>query len=153
LSHGRAAGRMSPNETGEPSTFPSPEVDPMGRRTFHAGIRPRARAWVHGFQIVVALTLLMACHAAVATAAVTGKIQGKIVGSDTGDPIAFADVALVPADSTQHVVGGLTNADGTYLLEAPPGRYTLKLRALSYATKKIEGITIEAGKLLPLSTA
>ena len=30
----------------------------------------------------------------------TGKIQGKIVATDTGEPIGFADVLLIPADTT-----------------------------------------------------
>src|SRR5262245_11946911 len=70
-----------------------------------------------------------------ARAAVTGKVQGKIVATDTGEPIGFADVLLIPADTTLHKVGGLTNADGTFLLEAAPGRYTIQVRALSYAVK------------------
>ena len=104
--------------------------------------------------IVVGCALLLTGLAgAIASAATTGKIQGKVVGKDTGEPIGFADILLIPADTTMRKVGGLTNADGTILLVAPPGRYTLQIRALSYATQRIEGIVIEAGKMLPLSTA
>ena len=98
------------------------------------------------------LALAGVCIAAGAQAAATGKIQGKIVGTDTGEPLGFADVLLIPADTTMRRVGGLTHADGTFLLEAPAGRYTLQIRALSYATKRIEGITLVAGELLPFST-
>jgi hypothetical protein len=87
-----------------------------------------------------------------AHAAATGKVQGKIVGTDTGEPIGFADVLLIPADTTLRKVGALTNADGTFLLEAAPGRYTIQIRALSYAVKRTEGIVIEAGGLTPFST-
>jgi hypothetical protein len=104
--------------------------------------------------LLFGLALLFSCIGAMpATAGTTGKIQGKIVATDTGEPIGFADVLLIPADTTMHRVGGLTNADGTYLLEAPAGRYTLQIRALSYGRKLIEGIAIEADKLLPMSTA
>jgi hypothetical protein len=103
--------------------------------------------------IVVGWALLLTGLAgAAAFAATTGKIQGKIVGTDTGEPLGFADLLLIPADTTFRRVGGLSNADGTFLLEAPAGRYTLQIRALSYASQRVEGITIEAGKLLPFST-
>ena len=87
-----------------------------------------------------------------ARAATTGKVQGRVVATDSGEPIGFADVLLIPADTTLRRVGGLTNADGTFLLEAAPGRYTIQVRALSYAVKKVEGIVIEAGGLTPFST-
>src|SRR5436190_3969142 len=39
------------------------------------------------------------------------------------------------------------------MLEAPVGRWSLRIRALSYATKTFEGIVISEGQLLPLNTA
>ena len=101
----------------------------------------------------LALCLLGLGLAGGAFALPTGKIGGKIVGTDTGEPIGFADVLLIPADTTMRKVGGLSNADGTYLLEATPGRYTLQIRALSYAIKRIEGVELKADVLLPFDTA
>jgi outer membrane receptor protein involved in Fe transport len=113
-----------------------------------ASLPARARAWA------IVLSLALTCGAAAAPrAGTTGKIQGRIVATDSGEPIAFADVLLTPADTTMRRVGGLTNADGTFMLEAPAGRYTLMIRALSYARKVVEGIVIEPDKLLPFSTA
>src|SRR5262249_11758170 len=66
--------------------------------------------------------------------------------------VGFADLLLVPVDTTMKKVGGLANADGTFLLAAPAGRYALQIRALSYARKRVEGIVIEEGGLLPLNT-
>jgi outer membrane receptor protein involved in Fe transport len=121
----------------------------MGRLLQRFGVSSsRVIAWAF------VLSLVALCAAAPhASAAGTGKIQGKIVATDNGEPVGFADVLLIPADTTMRKVGGLTNADGTYLLEAPAGRYALQIRALSYARKRIEGVVIEEGKLLPLSTA
>lgn len=86
-------------------------------------------------------------------AATTGKVGGKVVATDTGEPLGFADILLIPADTTMKKVGGLTNADGTFLLEAPAGRWSLRVRALSYASKTFEGLAIEANKLLAVNTA
>jgi hypothetical protein len=114
-------------------------------------VRPRVLAWAFG--LLLACGLAASGDAQAPPAGPRGKVQGKIVATDTGDPIGFADVSLVPDDTTMKRIGGLTNADGTFLLEAAAGRYTLQVRALSYARKRIEGIVIVAGQLLPFSTA
>ena len=111
----------------------------------------RVRAFAATFAACLACLLGFAVPSASAQA--LGRIQGKIVGSDSGEPIGFADVRLIPADTTMRKVGGLTNADGTFLLQAAPGRYALQVTAMSYARKRVEGLVIQAGQLLPFSTA
>jgi hypothetical protein len=101
----------------------------------------------------IGFTLLLSLAAATVAAAGTGRIAGKIVGTDTGEPLGFADILLIPADTTLKKVGGLTNADGSFMLQAATGRYTLQVRMLSYQTRKIEGIVIQDGQLLPFDTA
>jgi outer membrane receptor protein involved in Fe transport len=91
--------------------------------------------------------------AVVAEAVPMGKLQGKIVGTDTGEPIGFADIMLIPVDTTLSKVGGQTNADGTFLLAAAPGRYAFQVRALSYAHKRVENIVLRADELVPLNLA
>src|SRR5262245_45181806 len=112
-------------------------------------LRPRARwvVWVAALLASAALALPVSGHAAV-----TARIQGKVVASDTGEPIGYADLLLVPADTTMRKVGGLANADGTFLLEAPPGVYALRVRAISYAGKRIEGVVLTEGRLVSLNT-
>lgn len=88
-----------------------------------------------------------------ATAAGLGRIEGKVIAADTGEPVAYADVLLVPADTTLRRVGGLANADGTFLLLAAPGLYDLHVRAISYRRRIVTGLLIEEGKLLAAPTA
>jgi hypothetical protein len=107
----------------------------------------RARALLGALAAILVVSLFSSTEALA-----LGKIQGKIVATDSGEPIGFADLLLVPADTTMKKVGGLTNGDGTFMLEAPAGRYALLVRALSYASKRIEGIVIADGQLLPFST-
>ena len=109
-----------------------------------------ARALLRGAALSLAVLALLTV--ARVHAAITGKLQGRIVATDNGEPIGFADLQLIPADTTMKRVGGLTNADGTFLLEAAPGRYALQVRALSYARKRIEGLVLAAGRLTPFST-
>ena len=83
--------------------------------------------------------------------AARGKLQGKVLAADTGGPMASAEVVLLPADSTMKKVGAMTNADGTFLLEAAPGRYTLQVRMISYATTRIQDVSLASGKLSTLT--
>ena len=104
--------------------------------------------------LVVVWTLLLALTGLVSpsTAATTGKVQGKIVATDTGEPIGYASVQLTPADTTQKPLGRMSNADGTFLIEAPAGRYKLQIMLLSYAKKTID-VEIVAGQILPVNAA
>ncbi len=106
------------------------------------------------WSFVIALAFLVGCPGArAAAAAPIGKVQGRLVATDTGEPLGFADVRLVPTDTTLRRIGAMTNGDGTFLIEAAPGLYALEFRAMSYARKRIEGIRIEPGQLLPISAA
>ena len=93
--------------------------------------RARLRAVLATSLVFVAALAAVLHSVTPAAAADTGKVQGKILATDTGEAIGYADVLLIPADTTMKKVGGLTNADGTFLLEAAPGRYTIQIRALS----------------------
>ncbi len=118
-------------------------------------VTPAALAWI-------TVMVLLTCGAArvVATPAPAarptgppGKIAGRVVGSDTGEGVSFCEVILLPADSTARKIGTHSNSDGTYVLEAPAGRYALQFRALSYDVKRIEGVAIAAGQTLGFNAA
>ena len=108
-------------------------------------LRPRLMAWAFAVLALVGLTLPSSAWA-------IAKVQGRIVATDSGEPIGFADLLLIPADTTLTKVGGLTNADGTFTLSARPGVYALQVRAMSYTRKRIERLTLVDGQLLPFST-
>ena len=110
----------------------------MGRLGFTAKVPEPARVSARGFGRLVAL-LAVAVLAGLlpARASATGRVQGKVIAADSGEPVGFADLLLLPADTTMRRVGMLSNADGTFLLVAPAGRYALQVRALSYARKRI----------------
>ena len=105
---------------------------------------------IAGLGLALGLFLVSVVPASPAT---TGKVQGRILSTDSSEPIGYAQVALVPADSTLKPVGGMTNADGTYLLEAAPGTYRLDIQAMSYTRKTIPDVVVTAGGLVSLSTA
>ena len=72
-----------------------------------------------------------------------GKVVGKLLAADTGEPLGFADVALIPVGvAAPKPIGTSTNADGTFMLEAPAGTYTLSARAISYANKSVADVCL-----------
>lgn len=120
----------------------------MGRSQ-HTFSLSRLSAW----PLALAVFAVFALQAILpASAAALATLQGKLVATDSGEAIGFADLLLIPADTTMQKVGALSNADGTFLLKAAAGRYTLQIRALSYARKRIENLELAEGQLLPFST-
>ena len=102
----------------------------------------------------LAILAMMLAMVVIADAAPsTGRVRGRLFDSQNNAALSYADVVLLPADTTQKRVGGMSNADGTFLLEAPAGTYTLQVRAISYRQKSITGVVVEAGGLRELPIA
>jgi outer membrane receptor protein involved in Fe transport len=118
-------------------------------------VQPNRREWrgrePRSVLLVAWLGLVLVAGAAQADALPAGggkgRLRGRLLASDTSEPISFADVLLLPADSTMRKAGCMTNTDGSFLLDAAPGTYTLQVRALSYATKRITNVVVQTGGL------
>ena len=57
----------------------------------------------------------------------TGTIIGKIIDASNGDELAFASVTV-----KGKTIGVITDVDGSYKLEIPPGTYTLLFSYIGY---------------------
>ncbi len=77
---------------------------------------------------------------------VRGRVTGKVLAKDTGEPLPYADILLIPSDPAGKRSGAMTNADGSFTIEAEPGVYSLQVRSISYRTKQVTGVTLVAGK-------
>ena len=73
-------------------------------------------------------------------------VSGKITALDTGAPLAYVMVALVPYDSDP-VTGTVTDASGNYTLFAVPGDYTVLPLAAGYVGGFEDSITVSAGTI------
>ena len=61
-----------------------------------------------------------------------GTVRGRIVDSRTGENIEYATVALLsPKDSTLKA-GTVTESNGSFVMEAPYGRYLLRITFIGY---------------------
>lgn len=71
-------------------------------------------------------------------AGTTGKIAGVVTDKNTGEPIIGANVYL---EGT--VLGASTDADGYYyIINVPPGTYTVVVQMIGYKTVKMENVRI-----------
>lgn len=102
-------------------------------------------------RLALPLALLAALLPAAAGAAqeFDSGVYGIVVDSETGEEISFANIVLVPEDqpgsSPESWRGTHSKIDGTFRIEAPPGRYTLQTNFLGYNNLRITGIQIVAG--------
>ena len=70
-----------------------------------------------------------------------GKLSGKIVDSQTKDPLIGANVVIVNTN-----LGAATNTTGDYfILNIPPGTYTVKISYVGYSPKQINDVRIVSG--------
>jgi len=77
-----------------------------------------------------------------AVAQTTGKISGNITGADTGEPLAGVNVII---KGTQ--LGAATDLNGDYyILNVPPGVYTLEIRMIGYATVNINDVRVSVNR-------
>src|SRR5512133_3403386 len=67
-------------------------------------------------------------------------ISGRVVADDTGHPIANARVAIVGSVPSSPV---LTDRDGRFSVNAPPGRYTLVVSKTGYARQEMAAATTD----------
>lgn len=73
-----------------------------------------------------------------------GRISGKIA-DEKGQPLPGANVKVVETGA-----GTQAAADGAYILNLPPGTYTLEFSYVSFATQRVTGIVVTEGKNTPL---
>jgi len=70
---------------------------------------------------------------------ITGKIQGTIKNEDTGRPIVDANVVILNSEQ-----GASTDNDGNfYILNVPPGNYTVEASCIGYQPKRFENVVVE----------
>lgn len=98
--------------------------------------------------ITLLIILSLSLAISVANAQVlNGKISGKLL-DDKQNPIAFATLRLHLKTDSSLVKGSISNDEGTFIFERINyGAYFLKIEALGFETKFIDGIVVDANQL------
>ncbi|WP_448518166.1 TonB-dependent receptor domain-containing protein [Rhodoflexus sp.] len=88
--------------------------------------------------------LLIACSAF----SQTGTIRGTIKDATTSEPVIGANVSI---EGT--TIGSSTDLEGNFLIQrVKPGTYNIIISYISYKTKRIENLTVEADKVVQINT-
>lgn len=65
-------------------------------------------------------------------------VTGKVVDAENGTPLEFATLVLQRADDPNSITGGITDAEGKFEVEAPSGKYNIRVEFISYKTYEIK---------------
>ena len=71
-----------------------------------------------------------------------GKVSGKVIDETGNSPIESATVQLLRARDSSVVTGASTGKDGKFVLEAPFGRFKLRISFIGYNNAVINNISI-----------
>ncbi len=78
----------------------------------------------------------------------TGKISGRVMDAEKKEPLPGVNVFL---EGT--AFGGITDINGYYfIINIPPGKYTIVFRSIGYKIKKIEGAGVSVDATTTMST-
>ncbi|GAB3243547.1 TonB-dependent receptor [Hymenobacter seoulensis] len=99
-------------------------------------------------QIFLVLLGLVSSLTALGQAA-TGTIRGTVLDQKTKEPIIGASVGVVGT-----TIGASTDLDGTFaLVKVPTGTHTLRISSVSYESKSLPALQVEAGKVVVINTS
>ncbi len=95
----------------------------------------------------VAFGILLLCSLASGLLAqTTGKITGTITDATTGEPLIGVNVVIEDT-----YLGAASDVNGEYfILNVPPGKYTVKFMLIGYTTKLVEGVSVSVNRTTPL---
>ncbi|MBN1480875.1 TonB-dependent receptor [candidate division KSB1 bacterium] len=90
--------------------------------------------------------LFLFCLSAHLFAQTTGKITGTIKDGSTGEDLIGVNVVL---EGTY--MGAASDLEGTFfILNVPPGKYTVKFMLIGYTTKVVEGVSVSVNRTTPI---
>ncbi|MDZ7386315.1 MAG: TonB-dependent receptor [candidate division KSB1 bacterium] len=91
--------------------------------------------------LFVPIVLVLSLVASTSLFAVTGKIAGRVTDADTGEPLPGVNVII---EGT--TMGGSTDLQGRYfILNVPPGVYSLKASFMGYTAVTKTGVRVVTG--------
>ena len=76
------------------------------------------------------------------------KVTGQVIDGETGEPLEYVTAALIAQQDSSVVSGAVTDVDGKFEITARPGRFTLRINFLSYASRDIGGIQLTRDQMV-----
>jgi TonB-dependent receptor len=83
----------------------------------------------------------------ISTFAQTGSIQGQIIDTTANEGVIGANVVIKGT-----TIGSSTDIEGNYLIpNVAAGTYTIVISSIGYRSKEVEGVVVQAGKVITLN--
>ena len=95
--------------------------------------------------ILSLLLLLFICHSLIAQT--TGKIAGLVSDKENGEPLQGANIMV----SGTHMGAAADQEGRFFIINVPPGRYTLTASMIGYGTLKIQNVQVNVNSTTNLS--
>lgn len=80
------------------------------------------------------------------------SITGKVIDQETNTPLEYATLVLQSVRNPEKVTGGITDINGVFNVETPPGRFNIRVEYLSYKTYELNDQVIRQSKDLGIIT-
>ncbi len=81
------------------------------------------------YSLVLTLIILSISYSGLAQ---TVHLKGRVTDESSGDPLEFANIALLSASDSAVVTGGMTGLDGTFNFDADAGSYIFRVGFIGY---------------------
>ncbi|NJO87410.1 MAG: TonB-dependent receptor [Lewinella sp.] len=79
-------------------------------------------------------------------------LMGTVVDAETGLPLDYATISLFAQADDKLITGTITEADGTFRLEAKAGAYYAKIEFIAYAALRVDDFVLDPSEVLDLGT-
>lgn len=70
------------------------------------------------------------------------KIKGKVVDGETGQGLEFATISLFSQKDSSIVSGGITELDGSFVIDSKPGKFYAVIEFISFSSETIKDIMV-----------
>ncbi len=74
------------------------------------------------------------------------KITGKVIDKDTKQPLEYATITLKNLRRPDALNGSITDAQGNFEIETPPGMYDIKVEYISFKDYRLDGQRITSNR-------
>ena len=71
-------------------------------------------------------------------------VSGTVIDQANGNPLEYATLVLQSVDDPNRVTGGITDLDGQFEVETPPGTYNIRVEYISYTTYSLPNQNLNA---------
>ncbi len=71
-----------------------------------------------------------------------GTIAGTLVDESNGQPVEYGTISVLSLPDSVLITGGISDMEGKFEIEAPFGKYALRIQFIAYETKEVADVSL-----------